>query len=104
MSKQSGLMPVTEAMAAIMAGVQCDLSLEILPLYAVQGRVLAQDLQAFMDVPPADNSAMDGYALRMSDLEMDVVPISQRIAAGQAPKALSVGACSRVLRCKKVLN
>ncbi len=96
MSKQSGLMPVTEAMAAIMAGVQCDWSLEILPLYAVQGRVLAQDLQAFMDVPPADNSAMDGYALRMSDLEMDVVPISQRIAAGQAPKALSVGTCARL--------
>lgn len=96
MSNKPSLMPVAEASAAIMADVQCCLPTETLPLYAVQGRVLAQDLQAFVDVPPADNSAMDGYALRMVDITKAVIPISQRIAAGQAPQALDVDTCARV--------
>ena len=96
MSNKPGLMPVTEASAAIMADVQCNLATEILPLHAVQGRVLAQDLQALVHVPPADNSAMDGYALRMADITRAVIPVSQRIAAGQAPQALLVDTCARV--------
>jgi len=96
MSNKPGLMPVAEASVAIMADVKCQLDTESLPLYAVQGRVLAEDLHALVDVPPADNSAMDGYALRMADIAKDVIPVSQRIAAGQAPQALQVDTCARV--------
>lgn len=42
---------------------------ETLPLQQALGRVLAQDLISPLDVPPHDNSAMDGYALRSADLQ-----------------------------------
>ena len=41
---------------------------ETLPLKAALGRVLASDVVSFINVPAHDNSAMDGYALRGSDL------------------------------------
>jgi molybdopterin molybdotransferase len=41
---------------------------EIVPLAAALGRVLAEDVRAEMDVPPTDNSAVDGYAVASSDI------------------------------------
>ncbi|HET6599091.1 MAG TPA: molybdopterin molybdenumtransferase MoeA, partial [Burkholderiaceae bacterium] len=48
------------------------------------GRVLAEDLRSGVDVPPADNTSMDGYALRAADVIAagTVLPVSQRIPAG----------------------
>ena len=48
------------------------------------GRILAEDVVACVDVPPADNSAMDGYAFCYEDaIKHDYsLPISQRIPAG----------------------
>ena len=51
------------------------------PLLDAHGYVLSQDVLSTINVPPADNSAMDGYALRASDKEQ-TLPISQRIPAG----------------------
>ena len=50
------------------------------------GRVLAEPLDASFPVPPWDNSAMDGYALRAADLpaEGGALPLAGRIAAGDA--------------------
>ena len=47
-------------------------------LLAAAGRVLAQDLVSTLDVPPCDNSAMDGYAVRAADATA-ALPVSQRI-------------------------
>ena len=91
-----GLMPVDTALATMLADAQCLVDTETLPLYQASNRILAQDLEALVDVPPADNSAMDGYALRMADLDKPVIKISQRIAAGQAPKPLQEGTCARI--------
>ena len=61
------------------------------------GRILREDITAPMDVPPHDNSAMDGYALRRADLdEGRPLPISQRIPAGVAPDALMPGTAARI--------
>jgi molybdopterin molybdotransferase len=62
------------------------------------GRVLAEDVTAAVDVPPADNSAMDGYALRAADAAQagSVLPLSQRIAAGQVGIALESGTAARI--------
>lgn len=49
------------------------------------GRVLAADLQAAVDVPPADVSAMDGYAVRGNVRPGTQYPVSATIAAGDAP-------------------
>ena len=48
------------------------------------GRVLSGDVRSALDVPPGDNSSMDGYALRAADLGAPgtVLPVSQRIPAG----------------------
>ena len=62
------------------------------------GRVLAADVVSSIDVPPADNSAMDGYALRREDwLGADhALEISQRITAGAPPAPLKPGTAARI--------
>jgi molybdopterin molybdotransferase len=60
--------------------------------------VLAEDVVSTLDVPPADNSAMDGYAMRVADVPMagTVLPISQRIAAGHPGTPLQPGTAARL--------
>ncbi len=61
------------------------------------GAILATDVYAQIDVPPADNSAMDGYALRIDDLVGDrPLLISQRIPAGATGGALQAGTAARI--------
>ncbi|MCC2594837.1 molybdopterin molybdotransferase MoeA [Pusillimonas sp. MFBS29] len=62
------------------------------PLVQARGRVLAQTLFATLDLPPADNSAMDGYAIRHADYEPGrSLPVQQRCYAGVKPQALQPG-------------
>ena len=68
---------------------------------AALGRVLAEDVVSEVDVPPHDNSAMDGYALAVADLQAAggrgaSLPQGQRIAAGQVGAALAAGTCARI--------
>jgi molybdopterin molybdotransferase len=70
------LMPVSEALAKVLAGVE-PLSPEPVPLSEAHGRVLAADLTALRTQPPADMSAMDGYAVRGADVA--VVPAQLRV-------------------------
>lgn len=68
-----------------------------LPTAQTLGRVLAAPVVSSLDVPPADNSSMDGFALRFADLSPDVVlPVSQRIAAGAVGKPLEAGTAARI--------
>ena len=61
-------------------------------LEEAQGRVLATALSAQVDLPPADNSAMDGYAIRLADYEAGTaLPIQQRCFAGETPEPLKPG-------------
>lgn len=72
------------------------LSPESVPTSDALGRILAADLVSTLDVPPADNSAMDGYAVRCSDVAAAPLPVSQRIAAGTPPHALQPGTAARI--------
>ena len=62
------------------------------------GRVLATDVISAIDVPPQDNSSMDGYALSAADAATtgSVLPVSQRIRAGQVGAALAPGSAARI--------
>ena len=62
------------------------------------GRALAKDIVATIDVPPADNSAMDGYAFCYADAEENdfLLPISQRIPAGTTPQSLQSNTAARI--------
>lgn len=65
---------------------------ETCPLTQARGRVLAQTLFATLDLPPADNSAMDGYAIRHADYAPGQnLPVQQRCYAGVKPQALQPG-------------
>jgi len=64
-------------------------------LSAAAGRVLAADLISPIDVPPADNSAVDGYALRSNDANQSL-PVSDRICAGEVPAPLAANSAARI--------
>jgi molybdopterin molybdotransferase len=71
---------------------------ESVSTFDARGRVLAADLCSLIDVPPADNTAMDGYALRVADVSESGVtlPLSQRIAAGAIAAPLLAGTAARI--------
>ncbi|MGH2293432.1 MULTISPECIES: gephyrin-like molybdotransferase Glp [Pseudomonas] len=92
------LMPVEDALARLLALAEAApiRETENVPLAEAEGRVLASDLVASLDLPPWPNSAMDGYALRLADWQGEPLPVSQRIFAGHAPQPLQPGTCARI--------
>ncbi|MBX8476489.1 molybdopterin molybdotransferase MoeA [Pseudomonas cichorii] len=98
MNAPQALMPVEQAIARLleMAEASPITGRERVSLAEAQGRVLAVDLIATLDLPPWPNSAMDGYALRLADWTGEPLPVSQRIFAGQAPEPLAAGTCARI--------
>jgi len=89
---------VTEARARLLAAVSPHRRRDSVSLDVAMGRVLADDVQAAFNVPPNDNSAMDGYVLRYADFEATagVLPVSARIQAGDAPDPLRPGTAARI--------
>ena len=65
------MIAVAEAQSRILAQVVRPTSAELVPVAGALGRTLARDIQAPFDVPPADNSAVDGYAVRAEDLSSE---------------------------------
>ncbi len=92
------MLSVNEAIDSLLDGARRLVECEEIDLISALGRTLAEDIIATMDVPPADNSAMDGYAFRRSDWRdaQCELPISQRITAGSVPKALEPGTAVRI--------
>ena len=92
------LMPVEVALAQMLALAEAApiRDSESVLLADSDGRVLADDLVASLDLPPWPNSAMDGYALNLADWSGEPLPVSQRIFAGQAPEPLTPGTCARI--------
>ncbi len=81
------------AETAVRAGV------ETVPLAGAVGRVLAADVTAPLDLPPEDNSAVDGYAVRWDDLAAAAptyLPLHGRSPAGAAPALLPRGQAERI--------
>ncbi|OWT75372.1 MULTISPECIES: gephyrin-like molybdotransferase Glp [unclassified Achromobacter] len=73
----------------------------VVPLHEAAGLVLATDITATLDLPPADNSAMDGYALRYEDYAAagavpPALPVQQIVYAGQAPAPQAAGQLTRL--------
>jgi len=62
------MISVRDAQAHILDRIKAKAPPELLPLAAALGRILADDVRAEMDVPPTDNSAVDGYAVAAADI------------------------------------
>ena len=96
MYTKTSLTSVSAAQQQIMSSVRCVLATESVSLFHARGRVLSAAVVSTVDVPPADNSAMDGYAMRVEDINLGIIPVSQRVAAGQVPCSLEPHTCARV--------
>jgi len=92
------MITVDEAHARLRSFHQVLADNETVSLKGSLGRVLAADIVSGINVPPADNSAMDGYALNREDWQGpdQALEISQRITAGSPPRALKPGTAARI--------
>lgn len=93
------LMPVDQAMELLLASAIPINKTERVDLMDANGRILAEDLCSTINVPPADNSAMDGYAVCSADFkdnEKKSLPISQRICAGSVGMKLESNTAARI--------
>jgi molybdopterin molybdotransferase len=94
------LMPLETAQQRIAESFECRAGVQTIALGAAVGRILARDLAAPIDLPPFDNSAVDGYAVRHADLAPDrptLLAVHAKTFAGHAPVgALPAGMAARV--------
>ena len=86
------------ALAELLAQVSTLHGVEEVTTFEADGRVLAQNMLSSLHVPPQDNSAMDGYAMRVADVDAAgaVLSVSQRIPAGSVGTALQAGTAARI--------
>ena len=93
------MLSVEDAQAKVMAEIVTGAA-EPIPLDEILGRILREDVNAPRDMPPADNSAMDGYAVRAEDLR-DVpvrLPVIDDIPAGHpSARMLDPGTAMRIM-------
>jgi molybdopterin molybdotransferase len=95
---RSPLLPLETALAQLLAALDDrPLRTEMCSTLQADGRVLAQHVVSTLEVPPHDNSSMDGYALRCADVAAGrALPVSQRIPAGSQGAPLQAGTVARI--------
>lgn len=96
--KRPPLMSLDEALDHVLKGAIVIPEHESVPSFEADGRVLAEDLVSQLQVPPQDNSSMDGYALRLEDVPVAGarLKVTQRIPAGHNGQALQAGEAARI--------
>jgi molybdopterin molybdotransferase len=97
MNARPPLRPLDDALAELLGHAQPLPETETVSIFDADARVLARDLASALQVPPQDNSSMDGYAVRSGEIAEGVpLPVSQRIPAGAAPQPLAPGSVARI--------
>lgn len=99
-----GLMPIEEAMEKMLSPITPIQTTLQLPIADAIGYVLAEEIQSPIFVPPFDNSAMDGYAIRIADLaNQQVMPVAGKSFAGQPFEGdWPQGSCVRIMTGAKI--
>ncbi|WP_435366909.1 molybdopterin molybdotransferase MoeA [Acidovorax kalamii] len=92
------LKALDDALAELLAHATPLAGTDTVTTFDADGRVLVQDCVSALQVPPQDNSSMDGYAVRCADVAAAgvVLPVSQRIPAGSAGDPLQPGTAARI--------
>lgn len=95
---KKALTPIQDALDSLMQTLTSIKEQETVALAAATGRILAEDFSAGINVPPYDNSAMDGYAVRVEDLiqGQTILSVTQRITAGRVGEPLLAGEAARI--------
>ena len=99
MDFNAGLMPLETALEQMLNHIKPLTENETLPLAQAFGRILAEDVASPLDVPGFDNSAMDGYAVRLADLALNrPLPLAGKAFAGQPFSGeWPAGTCVRIM-------
>jgi molybdopterin molybdotransferase len=95
----SPLMSIEEAVALATSRLKVAANSEFVSLRSADGRIAAEDVYAYCDLPPFPNSAVDGYAVRHVDLNSSgetVLPIEGRLAAGSSESLRASGRAVRI--------
>jgi molybdopterin molybdotransferase len=97
-SQGKPLMPVREALDFLLAAARPVADVELVDTLDANGRVLAADQASTLDVPGADNTQMDGYAVRAADCAGGEakLKVAQRIPAGHVGGFLAPGTAARI--------
>jgi molybdopterin molybdotransferase len=92
------MLSAVEALAHLLKNASPVNEEETVPTQAALGRVLAKDIASQVDVPPLDNTSMDGYAVRSSEIKQvgTVLRMAQRIPAGSVGQSLETGTIARI--------
>jgi molybdopterin molybdotransferase len=92
------MLSVAGALALMLDAVRPVADAEVIPTLSANGRVLAAAQVSGMNVPGADNTQMDGYAVRAADCASGsaALKVSQRIPAGHVPQPLQAGTAARI--------
>lgn len=92
------LLPLDDALARLLEAAKALGDVESVSTFDADGRVLAQDVVSGLQVPPQDNSSMDGYAVAVADLSAPgtVLSVTQRIAAGASGLPMQPGQAARI--------
>jgi molybdopterin molybdotransferase len=98
MTEKKPMLSVAEALDFLLAAARPIEQSESVSTLAANGRILAADQASRLDVPPLDNTQMDGYAVRAADCASGSarLPVSQRIPAGTVPARLQPGSAARI--------
>ena len=98
MNVKQPMLSVDAALERILSAAAPIPESEIVSTLDADGRILAEALVSQLNVPPEDNAAMDGYAVRAADCAQGDVQhrISQRIPAGSSPLPLEAGTAARI--------
>jgi molybdopterin molybdotransferase len=96
--ERAPLLPLAEALVQLLSTARPIDATEQVTTLEADGRVLAQHVVSALQVPPQDNSSMDGYAVRLLDVTAPGVemPVSQRIPAGSAGAPLQPQTAARI--------
>jgi molybdopterin molybdotransferase len=95
----TALLAYDDALTQLTGSVEAIAKIDQLPLREALGRVLAEGIDADIDVPGCAMSAMDGYAINTADLAASgttCLPLTQRIAAGSVAETLVAGSAARI--------
>lgn len=92
------LLSFDEALEKLLAGARKVKGTDRVPLVEAAGRILAEPVMSTVDVPPLDNSGMDGYAVRCADVGVagTSLRVAQRIPAGSVGHTLEPGTAARI--------
>lgn len=98
MTEKKPMLSVQQALDFLLSSARPIADAQTIPTLDANGRILALAQTSQLNVPPMDNTQMDGYAVRAADCVSAVakLKVSQRIAAGHVPQALQAGTAARI--------